>query len=259
MMPDGEIPKFRFYKEGEQISPVDPEDLKRRWNIKPWTKEALLAAQNREADSSAVSRRYGMIEMLAELNHGQLLAPWHHGEELDDAVFRIAATFPMRQLGRGNYKTGGDEIFGFDPNEFVRRLIAKTGISHDWKPIPTRIAEDQFEYDFSGATFKGQEPSKPEHLVRDLQLQWKREAIRHARDLVWAIWSRFAHLDRLLSQSGEQAFSSVEAFHLAMTLFNDFVADNHELLREVESAFRSGGFPRRIVLSELERRARGRA
>jgi len=247
-MPDDEIPKFRFYKEGEQISPVDPEDIKRRWNIKPWTAEALLAAQSREADSSAVSHRDGMIKMLADLNHGQLLAPWHYGEELDDAVFRVAATFPMRALGRGNYEIAGDEIFGFDPNAFVQRLIEETGISHVWEPIPTRISEGGFAYAFARATFKGQDPPDPE-----------REAKREARDLPWAIWSRFAHLDRLLSQRDEQAFSDLEAFRLATMLFNDFVADNHDLLREVESAFRSGvGFPPRTVLSELERRAQGR-
>jgi hypothetical protein len=255
-MPDGEIPKFRFYKEGEQISPVDPEDLKRRWNIKPWTSEALLAVQSHEADSSAVWRRDGMIRMLTDFNDGQLLAPWRHGEGLDDAVFRVAATFPIRELGRGNYKTAGDEIFGFDPNAFVRRLIEESGISHVWEPIPTRIRE--FGYSFAGATFKGQEPPNPEHFLRDLQLQWKREANREARDLLWAIWSRFAHLDRLLSQSDAEAFSNLEAFRLAMMLFNDFVADNHDLLHEVESAFRSGDFPPRTVLSELERRAQGR-
>ena len=57
--------------------------------------------------------------MLAHSNHGQLLAPWRHGEELDDAVFRNAATFPMRALQHRVYKIAGDEIFGFDPNEFV--------------------------------------------------------------------------------------------------------------------------------------------
>jgi hypothetical protein len=126
-MPDAEIPNFRdrkeifrFWKE-EPIPPVDPEDLRRRWNIKPhWTSEAVLAAQSHEADSAAVSRRDGMIRMLTHFNDGQLLAPWHHGEELDDAVFRVAAAFPMPALRTGCYKIAGEEQFGFDPNSFVQ-------------------------------------------------------------------------------------------------------------------------------------------
>jgi len=65
--------------------------------------------------------------MLTHFNHGQLLAPWHHGEELDDAVFRVAATFPMRALRDGCYMIAGDELYGYDPNAFVQRLMEETG------------------------------------------------------------------------------------------------------------------------------------
>ena len=33
-MADTDIPKFKTYADGDPIPPVDPEDLKRRWNIK---------------------------------------------------------------------------------------------------------------------------------------------------------------------------------------------------------------------------------
>jgi hypothetical protein len=157
-MPDAEIPKFRIRKEGEPIPPVDPEDLRRRWNIK--TSEDLQAAESHEADSSAVSHRHGMIRILTNINiyHGQLLAPWQHGEELDDAVFRVAAAFPIRALRDGVYQIAGDEIFGFDPNAFVQRLIEETGISHVWEPIPTKISEGGFAYSTVSVTFKGQGP-----------------------------------------------------------------------------------------------------
>jgi len=37
---------FHVHQEGEPIPPVDPEDLRRRWNIKPpWDSKALLEAQ----------------------------------------------------------------------------------------------------------------------------------------------------------------------------------------------------------------------
>ena len=91
---DAPIPKFKAYAEREPIPPVDPEDLKRRWNLKPpWTAEAMRAAWSREADSSAVSRGDGMVRTL--VIH-KLLEPWQHGGELDDAVFRVAATFLRR-------------------------------------------------------------------------------------------------------------------------------------------------------------------
>jgi hypothetical protein len=114
-------------KEGEPIPSVDPEDLKGRWNIKPpWTAETLQAATSHEVNSAAVSRRDGMIRILANFNDGQLLAPWRHGEELDDAVFRVAATFPMRAVRRGVYKIAGDDIFGVDPN--TARTNAKQSV-----------------------------------------------------------------------------------------------------------------------------------
>jgi hypothetical protein len=249
-MPDAKIPKFRIRKAGEPIPPVDPDDLRRRWNIKPpWTSEALQAAQSQEADSSAVSSRDGMIRLLTDIYHGQILAPWRHGQELDDAVFRVAATFPIRMLRHTKYMIAGDEILGFDPNAFLQRLIEETGISHVWKPIPTKISEGSRPYITVSFSIKGQ-VQKP-----DLE----RDAKRQARDLLWDIWSRFADLDRLLSHSDEQAFSDKEAFRLVTMLFDDFVADSHDLLPDVESAFRSGdGMPPLSVLTELERRAQGR-
>ena len=62
-MPNAEIPIFRFHKEeGQLIPPVSPEELRRRWDIKPpWTSEAMQAAESHEGDSAAVSRRDGMI------------------------------------------------------------------------------------------------------------------------------------------------------------------------------------------------------
>ena len=34
-----------------------------------------------------------MVDTLTRYNEEQLLTPWHHGEELHEAVFRITATF----------------------------------------------------------------------------------------------------------------------------------------------------------------------
>jgi hypothetical protein len=237
-MPEG-VPK-----EGEPIPAVDPEDLRRRWNIQPlWDSKALLEAQSQQADSAAVWRRDGMIRMLVEFNYGQLLAPWHHGEELDDAVFRVAATFPMRELRHGCYKIAGDELYGFDPNAFVQRLIEETGISHVWEPIPTRVSEGGFEYDYARVTFKGQGPPDP-----------KREAKRESIGLLWDAWSRNfnfqpSHLDE------KEKFA-----HMVAILFASFAIDNIDLAREFMSPLfggGEGGRPLGPILAELERRAQG--
>ena len=207
----------------------------------------LRAALSPGADIPAVSHR---CEMIRTLTHFNLLAPWQHGEELDHTAFRIAATFPIRELSQRNYMIPGDEYFGFDPNAFVQRLIEETGVSHVWEPVSTKISEGGRCYITASVNFKGQVAGQ----VPDQE----REAKRRARDLVWEVWSRFANLDRLLSHSDEQAFSDKESFRLATELFDDFVADSVDLLREVESKFRADGFPPMETLAELERRAQRR-
>jgi hypothetical protein len=238
-MADTKFPNFKTYAESEPIPSVDPEDLRHRWNIKrPWTLEALQAAWSHEADSSAVSSRYEMIRMLTDFNRGQLLAPWHHGEDLDDAVFRIAATFPLHEVKHKPYMIPGDEHFGFDPNAFVQRLIEETGISHVWEPVALKVPEGGRGYALVSANFEGQGPADPE-----------REAKRKARDLLWEIWSRFADLGDLMPLRDKWTVSR------AAELFDNFVIANNDLFREVESEFRTGkGVPLEI-LTEVERRA----
>lgn len=103
---DANVPKFKEYKEGEPIPAVDPEDVKRLWYLKPpWKTGDQEAACSRGADVQVVLLRRQMIDTL---NIFKLLTPWQHGEELDDAVFRIAAAFPLQYLGHKGYKIPGD-------------------------------------------------------------------------------------------------------------------------------------------------------
>jgi hypothetical protein len=237
-----EIPNFRTYNEGDPIPPVNPDDLKRRWNIKrPWTLEDLQAAWGHEADSSAVSSRYRMI---GALTCYKLLTPWQHGKELDDAVFRIAATFPLRELKHKNYMVPGDEHFGFDPNAFVQRLIEETGIAHVWEPVATKVPEGGRAYSTVSATFKGQIP--------DLE----REAKYQARELVWHIWKRCApSLDQVLSNTDKE-----DASEMVARFFADFLMDNIDLVRQLEASFMAGNGGGPLCLwIELERKAQGSA
>lgn len=235
-MADASIPNFKKYAESEPIPPVDPEDLKRRWNMKkPWTREALEVAWAQEADSSAVSSRHGMIQALTIY---KLLTPWQHGEELDDAVFRIAAIFPLRYLEHKRYMIPGDEYFGFDPNEFVQRLIEETGISHVWEPVATNVSEGGRT--FSYALVGGSQERDPNAAAK-----------QGARQILWELWKRFSpSLDEIVSHSDKE-----QATHLVATFFANFLLDNMDLVRQLEDAFRE---PQRIplepILSELERK-----
>jgi len=78
------------------------------WNVKPpWGPgNDPQAACGPGADVAAVSQRCGLIRTLTIY---KLLTPWQHGEELGDAVFRIAATFPLRLLRHKNYMITGEE------------------------------------------------------------------------------------------------------------------------------------------------------
>lgn len=206
--------------------------------------EAMQAAESREADSAAVSRRDGMIRMLTHFNHGQLLSPWHRGEELDDAVFRVAATFPMRALRNGCYKIAGDELYGYDPNAFVQRLIEETGISHVWEPIATRMPEGEFSFVLMRASVKGQGTLDLKHEVKNVSLT-----------VLWDVWSKYFSIRQFWDEGNQETFA-----HLVATVFADFVIDNIDLARELASVLTGGeGTPPSAILTELERRAQGRA
>ena len=231
-MADADIPNFRTYAEGESIPPVDPEDIKALWKIRArWGTDPELAALSPGADFSAVSHRRGIVWTLINL---ELLAPWRHGEELDDAVFRVAATFPTREFMGQDYMIEGDERFGFDPNAFVRRLVEESGIAHVWKTVETKVPEGKRIFGVGGG-FPGQDPDTL--------------AKRQARELVWDIWKRFSNVDELLSH---QVASNVVA-----ALFADFLMDNIDRVRQVEASFRAGtgGGPLEL-LAELERKAK---
>jgi hypothetical protein len=254
-MADASIPKFKNYTEGEPIPPVDPEDIKRMWEYErthtkvnsigwQWL-QGLKAALSPEAEFSDVSSRHGMIETLARYNKGQLLAPWHQGEELHEAVFRIAATFPFRCLKYKSYKIPGDEHFGFDPNAFVQRLIEETGISHVWEPVRTKVAE-------GGRCFVTMRiPSRDPNPRERVQLP-ERDAKHGARQVLWEIWKRFSpSLDEVVFHSEKE-----QAIQIVATFFANFLLDNIDLVRQLEDAFMDmQHIPLDPILSELERRA----
>jgi hypothetical protein len=250
-MPD-EIPQYRVSNEGEPFPPVDPEDVKRVCKIKPGDKEAIIAERARDLNHSAVSKRCWMIRVLTGrgFNKGQLLAPWQHGEELDDAVFRLAATFPIRPLRQHTYTLPGDSLYGFDPNAFVEKLIEETGISHTWEPVLASSPEGSSSCTYT-KTRASVGPLDPEAMKKRMAGELsEREAKHDARELLWAVWSKCQPNLSRASGNHEIHVASV-AWHFA-----DFAIDNIDLAREFVSRTNSGeGRNRLTILLELERRA----
>jgi hypothetical protein len=113
------LPPPRTYKDVPLVPAVDPEDLKRVWNVKPpWKADSHKEACSPGADVAAVVRRRDMIDTLVRR---KLLASWTLEDLLDDAVFHLAAT--LHEELRVDYSIPGDELFPFDPNAFMQQLV----------------------------------------------------------------------------------------------------------------------------------------
>ncbi|HMK21067.1 MAG TPA: hypothetical protein VK466_01960 [Terriglobales bacterium] len=233
-MPD--LPAPRTYRDVPLIPPVDPDDLKRVWNIKPpWKANSAEQACCPGANVAAVVSRRHMLDMLVNF---KLLAPWTREDQLDDAVFRLAAAFPLHEQQDSDYQIPGDEYWPFDPSAFVHRLVEETGIAHVWEPVATKVAEGGRGYVTVSAKIRGA-VSDPDH-----------EARYKARQLLWSIWSRFSGHEQLLSRP------DVESIRLSASLFADFLIANADLVQRVtDECRRPPGAVGLETLMEIEQRA----
>jgi hypothetical protein len=73
------------------------------------------------ADAMAAWFRASMLGMLQMFPESPL-AQWTHDGELDDAVFQVAATFPMEKMKTGVVREG----MPFEVEEFVKQIGAPT-------------------------------------------------------------------------------------------------------------------------------------
>jgi hypothetical protein len=125
---------FSALTAGGPIPSVNPGDLRGVWELMHETHaeflrnaEPELAGQqtaigidvrllarvcNPEANVLAVWARSAMLGILV---HQGLLTSWQRGTQLDDAVFDVAATFPIPGLDR------------FDPDAFLQQLSSRGG------------------------------------------------------------------------------------------------------------------------------------
>lgn len=122
-----QLNSFRAFIEeaeaGAAVPPVSKDDLKllhdvcvqmtKRYSGKDGviTLEVMARTCDPDANLAAVWLRHSRLRMLVRKG---FLADWQHGTELDDAVYRVAATIPMRGIE-------------FDLQMFVRRLREESG------------------------------------------------------------------------------------------------------------------------------------
>ena len=122
-----------FGARGNDVAAVSPDDLRNVWTMMrdfeartPVGQTGRLSSGLYEGACSpganvlAVWYRASILEVLQMLPENPL-TPWSHRGELDDAVFQIAATFPMKKLPIGLVKDG----LPFDVQELVKQIGAR--------------------------------------------------------------------------------------------------------------------------------------
>ena len=118
--------------EDGSVAPVDPSDLKSTWKMQQdvlaqhgsgqhigISRSVYARACSPGADVMAVWYRATILQLLAE---GAGLLPPELPEAVRDAVFRVAAKFPMKRLEVGVEHKG----FPVDVQEFVRQVELET-------------------------------------------------------------------------------------------------------------------------------------
>jgi len=119
---------------GHEVAAVNPDDLRNVWRLFRDVQAHTPAGQSGsidggmyksvcspEANVMAVWYRASMLGMLQMLPESPL-TPWTHDGKLDDAVFQVAATFPMKKMDVGVVQQGPP----FDVQEFVKQIGVRT-------------------------------------------------------------------------------------------------------------------------------------
>ena len=107
--------------EGGSVVAVDPSDMKgvcqmgRETQAGAIGQSALKSVCSPGAETAAVWYR---LRMLGLCDDAGLLSAYKHGAEFKDAVFRVAATFPMKRMELDVTYQGPP----FDTEEFVREI-----------------------------------------------------------------------------------------------------------------------------------------
>jgi hypothetical protein len=121
-----------FFTTSGAVAAVNPTDLRKVWAM---VRDVQVRAGGQHAsidhrmfrrvcspgaDVATVWYRASMLGILQMLS-GEVLTPWTHDGELDDAVIQVAASFPMKKMEVGMVQEGPP----FDVQEFVRQVRAR--------------------------------------------------------------------------------------------------------------------------------------
>ena len=113
---------------GELVPTVDGADIKSVWTFHQDLQSrhaggvaveiSILARTcSPGADIRAVTYRSAMLQLL-EMCPGKILADWKRGGSFDEAVFRVAATIPLKWMEIGVPQSG----FPLDVDSFIQEL-----------------------------------------------------------------------------------------------------------------------------------------
>lgn len=121
-----------FWTQERNVAAVDPADLCSVWKLfrevetRTGSEQVSIDFRSYErvcnpgADVTAVWFRASMLGMMMKMVP-EILSPWSHDGEFDDAVFQVAAAFPMKQMRVGVVQQGPP----FDVEEFVKQIGAR--------------------------------------------------------------------------------------------------------------------------------------
>jgi len=122
-----------FGARGNDVTAVNSDDLRKVWKMMRDLQAPTPAGPSGSSSSGlyesvcspganvvAVWYRASMLEVLQMLP-GNPLTPWSREGQLDDTVFKVAATFPMKKLPIGLVKDG----LPFDVQELVKQIGAR--------------------------------------------------------------------------------------------------------------------------------------
>jgi hypothetical protein len=124
---NGEAPPPDLWEQQTgDVPAVKPDDLKNVWRLfgDMEARQSGAAGENvyksvcsPGAEARSVWYRAFMLVLTIKMGP-DLLAPWIRNGQLDDAVFEVAATFPMEKMRSGVVREG----LPFDVEEFVKRI-----------------------------------------------------------------------------------------------------------------------------------------
>jgi hypothetical protein len=125
----GEVPPDLWEQQTGDVLAVKPDDLKKVWRLfggiearNPGQSGAAgdnvyKSVCSPGADARSVWYRASMLALTIKMR-SDLLARWIRDGQPDDAVFEVAATFPMVKMRTGIVREG----LPFDVEEFVKRI-----------------------------------------------------------------------------------------------------------------------------------------